>query len=51
MRLVSPDEFSDACISIGFRELKKKAVPLKMGKAFHVGYYRKDAEPVAAEDD
>ncbi len=41
MRLVSPDEFSDACISIGFRELKKKAVPLKMGKAFHVGLLSK----------
>ena len=48
MHLVSPDEFSDACISIGLRELKTESFPLKMGKAFHVGYYQKDAHLVAA---
>lgn len=46
MRLVSPEEFMYACINIGLHEVKKEAVPLKMGKAFHVGYYRKEAEHI-----
>ena len=47
MRLVRPADFTDACFRIGLRELKTETVPLKMGKAFHVGYYRKDTEPGA----
>lgn len=45
MRLVSPDEFSDITADIGLRVLRKDKVSLKSGKAFFVGYYRKDTEP------
>ena len=47
MRLVSPVEFSDITADVGLRELKKDTVPLNMGKAFFVGYYRKNTEPCA----
>jgi ubiquinone/menaquinone biosynthesis C-methylase UbiE len=48
MKLVSPDEFSSNCSSVDLLELKTDTVLLKMGKAFFAGYYRKDAESVAA---
>jgi len=50
MRLVSPDEFSDTTAGVGLRELKKDTVPLKKGKAFFVGYYRKNSEPSSSVD-
>ncbi len=50
MRLVSLEEFSNACMSIGIHEVKKETVPLKKGKAFHVGYFRKNAEPTGQPD-
>lgn len=41
MRLVPPNELSDACAAIGLRLLKEDTIPLKKGKAFYCGYFRK----------
>lgn len=45
MNLVSPSVFSDICNSIGLQHIKADTIPLKKGKAFFVGHYRKKAEP------
>lgn len=50
MRLVSPDEFSDATAGVGLQELNRETVSLKMGKAFFVGCYRKDIESSSSVD-
>jgi SAM-dependent methyltransferase len=50
MNLVSPLEFSNMCSSIGLKEIKTDTIPLKKGKSFFVGFYRKDTEPSAPTD-
>jgi SAM-dependent methyltransferase len=50
MNLVSPTEFSNMCGSIGLQEIRTDRIPLKKGKAFFVGFYRKDTEPDAPAD-
>jgi SAM-dependent methyltransferase len=47
MNLVSPMEFSNMCGSVGLQEIMTDTIPLKKGKAFFVGFYRKDTEPLA----
>ena len=42
MNLVSPQEFSLACFHNGLREVRQTRIPLKQGKEFWVGFYRKD---------
>ena len=44
MNLVSPASFSDVCNHIGLRHVKAETIPLKKGKAFFVGHYRKGTE-------
>lgn len=44
MRLVSPAEFSGSSAGVGLRELSSDTVSLQRGKAFFVGYYRKDTD-------
>ena len=41
MNLVAPPEFSCMCNEIGLQQIKSDAIPLKKGKAFFVGFYRK----------
>lgn len=41
MNLVAPPEFSCMCNEIGLQQIKSDAIPLKKGKAFFVGVYRK----------
>lgn len=50
MNLVSPMEFSNMCRSVGLQEIRTDTIPLKKGKAFFVGLYRKDTEPGAPAD-
>ena len=50
MNLVSPPEFSNMCGRVGLQQIKTHTIPLKKGKAFFVGFYRKDAEPSAPAD-
>ncbi len=50
MNLVSPMEFSNMCGSVGLQKIRTDAIPLKKGKAFFVGFYRKDTEPGAPAD-
>jgi len=50
MNLVSPLKFSDMCSSVGLQQIKTDTIPLKKGKAFLVGYFRKNAEQDAAAD-
>jgi SAM-dependent methyltransferase len=45
MNLVSPSEFSNMCNSLRLQQIKTDSIPLKKGKAFFVGFYRRDAEP------
>lgn len=45
MKLISPSEFSIKCDKIGLKKIKADTIPLKKGKAFWVGYYRKFPEP------
>jgi SAM-dependent methyltransferase len=45
MNLVSPSEFSKMCNSLGLRQIKTDSILLKKGKAFFVGFYRRNAEP------
>ena len=45
MKLVSPMEFSNMCGSVGLQEMRTDTIPLKKGKAFYVGFYRKGTEP------
>ena len=47
MNLVAPTEFSIMCGSVGLKKIKTDIIPLKKGKAFFVGFYRKNAEPGA----
>jgi len=50
MNLVSPPEFYHMCTSLGLQQVKTDSIPLKRGKAFFVGFYRKDAEPGVPPD-
>lgn len=50
MNLVSPMEFSKMCGRVGLIEIKTDTIPLKKGKAFFVGFYRKDTEPIVFPD-
>jgi ubiquinone/menaquinone biosynthesis C-methylase UbiE len=50
MNLVSPSEFSRMCNSLGLQQVKTDSILLKKGKAFFVGFYRKDAEPGVPPD-
>ena len=49
MNLVSPSKFSEACSEIGLQLISSDTIPLKKGKAFFVGIYRKSVEPGAAK--
>jgi hypothetical protein len=42
MRLVPPNELADACADVGLLLLKDDTIPLKKGKAFYSGHFRKD---------
>jgi hypothetical protein len=42
MRLVPPNELLDACADVGLVLLKEDTIPLKKGKAFYSGHFRKD---------
>lgn len=50
MNLVSPVEFSGMCRSLGFQEIRTDTLPLKKGKVFFVGLYRKDTEQLPGGD-
>lgn len=50
MSLVSPDEFSNSAAGAGLQEIKAYTIPLKMGKAFWVGCYRKNTETVTGAE-
>ena len=41
MNLVPPSEFSAKCAEAGFQAIRSMEIPLKKGKAFFVGFYRK----------
>jgi len=43
MNLVAPDEFSDMCGNVGLKIIDCGTIPLKKGKAFFAGFYRKYA--------
>ena len=45
MNLISPSGFSDMCGKVGLQRIKTDTIPLKKGKFFFVGFYRKDTEP------
>jgi hypothetical protein len=45
LNLVSPFEFSRMCSTFGLKEIKMESMPLKKGKAFFVGFYRKVTQP------
>jgi hypothetical protein len=49
MNLVAPTEFSTRCGSVGLKKIKTDTIPLKKGKAFFVGFYRKNAEQDAQQ--
>jgi SAM-dependent methyltransferase len=51
MNLVSPMEFSNMCVSVGFEKIRTDRIPVKRGKTFFVGFYRKDTEPGAPADE
>ena len=44
MKLVSPSEFSIACGRVGLLKFKSATIPLKKGKGFFVGFYRKNSK-------
>jgi SAM-dependent methyltransferase len=44
MNLVSPSGFSNMCCRVGLQKIKTDTIPLKKGKAFFVGYYRKNVD-------
>jgi len=50
MNLVSPPEFSRMCNSLGLQQIKTDSIPLKKGKAFFVGFYRRGPEPGTPAD-
>ena len=50
MNLISPSEFSRVCSNFGLQQIKTNVIPLQKGKAFFVGFYRKDAEPGVPPD-
>lgn len=50
MNLVSPPEFSHMCNSLGLQQIKTDSIPLKKGKAFFVGFYRRGPEPGTPAD-
>ena len=41
MNLVSPSAFSNMCKRLGIQQIKTVSIPLKKGKAFFVGFYRR----------
>ncbi len=41
MNLVSPSAFSNMCKRFGLQQIKTDSIPLKKGKAFFVGFYRR----------
>jgi ubiquinone/menaquinone biosynthesis C-methylase UbiE len=43
MNLVSPSEFFDTCSRVGLQQIKTDTIKLTQGKAFFVGFYRKEA--------
>lgn len=45
MNLVPPTEFCKICGGVGLQEIKTDKIPLKKGKTFFVGFYRKGTEP------
>jgi len=46
MNLMPPSMFSGICGSFGLQPIETGTVPLKRGKSFFVGFYRKVAEPI-----
>lgn len=50
MNLVSSSTFSDLSIGVGLQPIKTDTIPLKKGKAFSVGTFRKSVEPGAAKN-
>jgi hypothetical protein len=42
MKLVSPSAFSNMCKRLGLQQIKTDSIPLKKGKAFFVGFYRRE---------
>ena len=50
MNLIFPPEFSHMCTSFGLQQIKMESIPLKKGKEFFVGFYRKDTEPGTPAD-
>lgn len=50
MTLVVPDNFTHVCSANGLDLERERTIPLKQGKAFFVGYYRKGAEQARAAD-
>jgi SAM-dependent methyltransferase len=42
MNLVSPSAFSNMCKRFGLQQIKTDSIPLKKGKAFFVGFYRRE---------
>jgi len=51
MNLVPPTHFSNICGCVGLRQIKTDTIPLKKGKTFFVGFYRKDTEPGTPSDE
>jgi SAM-dependent methyltransferase len=43
MNLIPPSDFSGKCNSIGLKKIKTDTIPLKNGKAFFVGTFKKPA--------
>ena len=50
MKLVAPAELSAVCGDVGLRPIKTDTIPLKKGKAFFVGFYRKHTDAGAPAD-
>ena len=50
MNLVSPFEFSHMCNTLGLQQIKTESISLQKGKAFFVGFYRKDTERAVPPD-
>jgi ubiquinone/menaquinone biosynthesis C-methylase UbiE len=45
MKLISCSDFSIRCDKVGLKQIKADTIPLKKGKAFWVGYFRKFTQP------
>ena len=50
MNLVLPSELSNICDIIGLKQINTNTIPLKKGKAFFVGLYRKNSEQTHPSD-